>query len=1454
MRSLGSFCLALSTTLAFALAPTVTWAEGTAQLGANQNLHQDTMIQVDVLTAGEVINISAGNDSIINTSAVSVTVLDPSNTPVAGSPFTIQPGSPGWLATPDVLPPTTIAKPLQVTASVVGTYTVRFNNTNVQAELIDPFDITVTPTATTPVQPAAPPGGFSRVHSKQWRIEATAFTKAGATDAAFYVLTDAGPTWLLKFNGLAGYVFEVQGNEVGLPAPNSGFSIDESKAPVAGACDPGYQIFTPPSGPKVCLAIGPAPQFKIYLGVPDVAQGINLNPTVSNFTFQGPNGVCKCAVASLEATFTFDTNVVGTYQLVIDINNDGLYDPSGGDVVLAGKTVSGTNTVKWDGNDNTGQPAPAGQSYKAQISVRVGEFHFVGRDIETAKPGLRIFHVDPSNKANIKITSTKMYWNDSRIATTAADGTQLPLPEQSVPASALPLGIDSGNPTNPPVCGNDALPSQTVNAHCWGNFNPTGRSAGNERYIDTWVFASRAETTAVTCIDDGTSDIDKDGLTLLQECSGKNPTDPNKGDTDGDGLLDGVEKKGSTDPNKADTDGDGLLDGVEDKNRNGVVDPDETDPSKADTDGDGLSDGVEDKNRNGVVDPGETDPLKDDTDGDAITDGAEDKNRNGVVDPGELDPTKSDTDGDGLSDGAEDKNKDGRYDPTTETDGTKADTDGDGLGDALEDTNRNGVVDPGETDPKVADTDGDGLSDGEEDTNKDGELSAGETDPNKADTDGDGLVDGIEKGKNKDGSAIAGATLTDPLKTDTDGDGLLDGEEDINKDGKVSSDESDPSKADTDGDGLGDGIEKGKNKDGSAIVDANTTDPTKADTDGDGIKDGVEDANKDGKYDKGVETDPNLTDSDGDGLVDGWRDENGDGKKQASEGEDLDLDGKVGAAETDPRKADTDGGGESDFSEVTITGHNPRDDRDDRPDSFRILGGGGCAIAASDSSLEGAGSFALLGLMLVFGVVLRRRKRAVMQRGCLQQLKRFMVGAVCLLILSSSSMASAQNVVGFPVQNFRPGPSSTSYYVTENGILQPHLRPSVQLWFNFARRPLQLIDNTQDSRVADIVSWRVNMDLMASISFWSRLELGIALPVVLAQGTESLTLLNRPVGETLSASLGDLRLVPKVRIATGGPATLAIGLNVTFPTGDPESLMGNDGVTFAPRVILSFDTAYFDLALNVGYRLRNQQSFNFTPQQRIVIDDETFASVGMAIAFWREHLDLIVDAWAAIPTDEQDAEEVPVEIMGGLRAHFTYGFIANVAAGGGITRGVGAPQFRIMWGIGWLDKKVVDLDPDKDGILGNKDLCPLKPEDKDGFKDEDGCPDPDNDKDGILDIHDKCPNMPEDKDGFADKDGCPDPDNDKDGIPDKLDRCPLKPEDKNGYQDDDGCPDGKGDRDKDGIPDRLDRCPDKPEDKDGFADKDGCPDPDNDKDGILDAKDKCPDEAETKNGFLDDDG
>lgn len=95
----------------------------------------------------------------------------------------------------------------------------------------------------------------------------------------------------------------------------------------------------------------------------------------------------------------------------------------------------------------------------------------------------------------------------------------------------------------------------------------------------------------------------------------------------------------------------------------------------------------------------------------------------------------------------------------------------------------------------------------------------------------------------------------------------------------------------------------------------------------------------------------------------------------------------------------------------------------------------------------------------------------------------------------------------------------------------------------------------------------------------------------------------------------------------------------------------------------------------------------------------------------------------------------------------------------------------------------IDGDRDGDGIPDSVDRCPDEPEDKDGFQDDDGCPDPDNDGDGVPDTIDRCPNTP----GPAENFGCPIRDADGDGVPDDLDRCPHTP----GPAENQGCPEEK---------------------------------------------------------------
>lgn len=461
--------------------------------------------------------------------------------------------------------------------------------------------------------------------------------------------------------------------------------------------------------------------------------------------------------------------------------------------------------------------------------------------------------------------------------------------------------------------------------------------------------------------------------------------------------------------------------------------------------------------------------------------------------------------------------------------------------------------------------------------------------------------------------------------------------------------------------------------------------------------------------------------------------------------------------------------------------------------------------------------------------------------------------ALAWLIAFTAPVFAQTPPIEFSVANFRPPASSRGYWVTENGTLLGHLSPSAQILANYAHKPLQLIDTDSDRARADIIESRVDLDLALAMGFFEHLELGVVLPGTVSQTGDNLSILDREAGSSLQGGFGDIRIIPKLRFLTTGDqvTTLAVALPFSVPSGSGENLLGDEFMTFSPTAVLSFQTKALDLAANIGVRLRRDQSFAFSAsQERVAVGNEYFSSLGTKIHVWPEVMDLVGDCWFSTALKEQNTEEMPVEILGGLRVYFGKGIFANAGGGAGLTRGIGAPAFRVLAGFGYMYEE--DPDPDGDGILYDDDRCPLQPEDRDQFQDQDGCPDPDDDKDGVPDLEDECPLRPEDRDGYLDEDGCPDLDNDEDDIPDVKDECPDKPEDRDQFQDQDGCP--EVDNDQDGLVDNLDRCRLEPEDRDGFQDEDGCPDPDNDGDRILDTDDKCPLEPEDTDGFEDEDG
>ncbi len=448
------------------------------------------------------------------------------------------------------------------------------------------------------------------------------------------------------------------------------------------------------------------------------------------------------------------------------------------------------------------------------------------------------------------------------------------------------------------------------------------------------------------------------------------------------------------------------------------------------------------------------------------------------------------------------------------------------------------------------------------------------------------------------------------------------------------------------------------------------------------------------------------------------------------------------------------------------------------------------------------------------------------------------------LAFAQVGAANAQTTAtgNVPVQQFAPAPGGDTNYVTVQGSsVLPHLMPSFGLYLNYAYEPL-ILTRLSTGEEVKLLEHQLQADLLAALGLFDFAELGVAMPLTLWQsaGDNGDTLGVRDLDGFVA---GDLRLYPKFRLIDNegqgfGLAALAL---VTLPTGSQANYQGNASVTAEPRVVGEY--AFNErgrIAGSVGVLLReDQELFN------IQVGHELTWGASFAYRFAEVPAALIGEVYGKRGLSDADSEETPAELSVAGRWWPVPLHALTLGVSRGLTEGYGSPAFRAYVAYQFTPETV--RDSDGDGILDDVDACPNEPEDKDGFQDDDGCPDLDNDGDGIPDTSDKCPNEAEDKDGFQDDDGCPDVDNDGDGILDDVDACPNEAEDKDGFQDDDGCPDV--DNDGDGILDDLDKCPTEAEDMDGFEDLDGCPDVDNDGDGLLDDVDPCPNDATNKCGI-----
>jgi len=441
-------------------------------------------------------------------------------------------------------------------------------------------------------------------------------------------------------------------------------------------------------------------------------------------------------------------------------------------------------------------------------------------------------------------------------------------------------------------------------------------------------------------------------------------------------------------------------------------------------------------------------------------------------------------------------------------------------------------------------------------------------------------------------------------------------------------------------------------------------------------------------------------------------------------------------------------------------------------------------------------------------------------------------GLSCVPILLATGGTAAAQSAGFALDRFQPAERGSDWFAADSLDLRGSGRLILGATGDWGYKPLVLYaPNGDESK--DIVRNQFFAHLGADILVSDRLRLGVDVPIAVYQSGEDGAIGATTYHSSSATTLGDLRLAADLRLfgAYRGPIELALGAAVYLPTGSRDAFTGDGKVRVAPRLLGAGELGPFVYATQAGFLYRaNDAGFAGTPT-----GSEVFVTAAAGVRIADERLVLGPELYGSTNVTSRDAffarRTSPFEVLFG--AHYLVARDVRIGAGfgPGLTRGIGAPQFRGLVAVEYVpavEEPVAapppQRDRDHDGILDDVDACP----DVAGVKTDDpktnGCPKPlDRDHDGVLDDEDACPDEAGVKTDDPKTNGCPPPkDRDHDGVLDDEDACP----DEAGVKTDDpktnGCPPPK-DRDQDGILDPDDACPDAPGPANTDPKKNGCP-------------------------------
>ena len=230
--------------------------------------------------------------------------------------------------------------------------------------------------------------------------------------------------------------------------------------------------------------------------------------------------------------------------------------------------------------------------------------------------------------------------------------------------------------------------------------------------------------------------------------------------------------------------------------------------------------------------------------------------------------------------------------------------------------------------------------------------------------------------------------------------------------------------------------------------------------------------------------------------------------------------------------------------------------------------------------------------------------------------------------------------------------------------------------FHYANVPFRLVDRASGKTAATIVGHQTSFDVGGSWTWRDRWELGAVLPLTVNQTAGDANDLDARVpGSVPAQGLGDLRLVPKARLLSGGRWALGASAPLSLPTAG-GGFLGHAGPTLRPRVLAAWGAGDGLAVTGLGGLVvrSTEKILNF--EQGLAM--ELGAGVDLPFTLGGQHFSGVAALQGEIGLTDAGAEERPLELLAGVRWISPRGTAVTLGAGPGLTRGAGTPEYRLL--------------------------------------------------------------------------------------------------------------------------------------------------------------------------------